>query len=483
MKNGKGKVSRRDFLKTAGIAGAAVAFSPLMFSRAAAQTEKTINVLTVGDPFDFSLRVVADRFTEQTGVGVNIEGLSYQALQNRLVNSFITRTSDADVVTVDQMWLSQYADNGWIVPLTDYIRADADTDIGDYLPEALYSLNTWRNDFWTLPVAAYAQGVMYNPDLLAQAGLDSPPSDPAAAGDWTWERYLANVAELQKVDGNYGTVVVGSQPVPIVHMFTQVAASYGARWFAQFPEGDAWDFTPTMTSDANVAALTAYKALYDNSPPESINYNWFDAGTRFSTGDIGMFFWWTPYFYLVKNSGYMTGDPSAVRDTYQTALLPTLEAGGSNVVSLGGWSFGIPSSSDSQDEGWQFIKWASSAETQKAMALVPDFGFQFSDFARNSNYEDPELQGIYPYLDTQRILMSQGNGKIARPPAQVYASLEAIYGLQLNQALGGMDPAQALATTDTLYTNILSGNQLLPYLGDSFDDTLANTIALIDSVK
>ena len=89
------------------------------------------------------------------------------------------------------------------------------------------------------------------------------------------------------------------------------------------------------TGDANLAALNDWKRLYAWSPPESINYLWFDAGTRFSQGDIGMFYHWTPYFYLVNNEGYLTGTPSPVVDKFETAVLPTLTAGGDQVVSLG----------------------------------------------------------------------------------------------------------------------------------------------------
>jgi multiple sugar transport system substrate-binding protein len=474
--------SRRQFLKYAGVAGAAYSvFGSRTFSTAQ-NADKTINVLTVGDPFDFALQKIATQFTEQTGIGVNLESLAYSALHNRLINSFVTGTSDADVITVDQMWLSQYSDNGWIISLDDYIKADADTNMDDFMPEVLYSLNTWRGHVKTLPIAAYAQGVIYRKDLLEQAGLEAPPKDPANLGDWTWEKYLSYVGELSKLDNTFGTVIVGSQPVPVVHMYTQLAASYGARWFTQFPEGK-WDFTPTMNSDANKAALAAYKQLYDLSPPEAINYVWFDAGTRFSQGDIGMFFWWTPYFYLVKNDGYMTGTASKIMEQYDTALLPSVTAGGPNTVSLGGWSLGIPGSSSQQDEAWQFIKWATGAEAQKAMALVPDFNYQFSDFSRKTNYEDADLQKLYPYLSTQQQLLKMGNGKISRPPVPVYTSLEAVYGLQINQVLSGADPAAALETTNTLFSNILSGNQFLPYEGESYDDTLENTVALIDSLK
>ena len=46
------------------------------------------------------------------------------------------------------MWISQYADNGWIRQLDDFIAADATTQIDDFLPEVLYSLNTWRGHLW-----------------------------------------------------------------------------------------------------------------------------------------------------------------------------------------------------------------------------------------------------------------------------------------------------------------------------------------------
>ena len=483
----KKKISRRQFLKYAGASSAALALSGYGSYSTAQGTDKSINVLTVGDPWDFALQLVADQFTEQTGIGVNIESIAYVALHNRLINSFITQQADADVIAVDQMWISQYADNGWIQPLDPFIAADSDTDMGDFIPEVLYSLNTWRDQVWTLPMAAYAQGVIYRPDLFEQVGLAPPPKSPDEAGDWTWERYLEYVRALNGVTmgdtEHFGTVIVGAQPVPIVHMFTQIGASYGARWFTQFPEAP-WDFTPLINSDANVAALETYRELYDLSPPESINYVWFDAGTRFSQGDIGMFFWWTPYYYLVRNNGYMTGEPSVIKDIYDTALLPTLEPGGDNVVSLGGWSLGMPKTTANEDEAWQFIKWATSSQGQKELALVPDFGFQFSDFSRRSNYEDPELQALYPYLETQLHGMLKGNGKVARPPSPIYTSLEGVYGLQLSRVLSGdVGAKEALDTTNVLFDNILKGNQQIPYLLDSFDDTLENTRALIERLS
>jgi len=446
-----------------------------------------IRVLVVGDPFQFALQKVIGDYTNETGSKVNLESLAYDALNARLITSFVSKTPDADVVTVDAMWMGQYYDNGWVIALDDYIGADKSTDIKDFIPEVLHSLNTWRGHMITLPIAAYGQGVMYRTDVLQEAGVQAPPTDPASAGDWTWEKY---VEELQSLNGKtlagtkmFGTVVCGAQPQPIVHMYTQLAASRGVRWFKQFPEATPWDFTPTIDSPENASSLDMYKTLYSLSPAEAINYVWFDAGTRFSQGDIAMFYWWTPYFYLVKNDGYMSGKPAKIADKYAVAILPKASSGTPQVISNGGWSLGIPSTSAKKDAGWQFVKWACSATTQKKMALVPDYNYQFSDFARASLYQDADLKKIYPYLDTQLGILKMGDGKLVRPPCPIYSTLEGIYGLQLNKVLAGTaTPADSLKETATLFNNALTGNLMIPYAQPSYADTLENTQKLIDSL-
>lgn len=507
----KSTISRRHFLQLSGAAGATALMGLPLPRSAFAQAKKTINVLTVGDPWDLALQTVVKQFTDKTGIEVKIESLGYVALQARLVNAFLTKTADADVIAVDQMWISQYADNGWIRSLDDFIKADSDTNLDDFLPEVLYSLNTWRNHIWTLPVGAYAQGIMYRTDVFESAGVDPLPASTAEAADWTWDKYFSILEQLngKEINGTkfFGTTVIGAQPVPVVHMYTQLAASYGTRWFKKFPEAP-WDFTPTMNGAENLAALKDWKRLYDWSPPESINYLWFDAGTRFSQGDIAMFFHWTPYFYLVNNEGYLSGKPSPVVDKFKTAVLPTklpgaamsaaataepaaaptaeatAEPGSQQVVSLGGWALGMPSTSEHQDEAWQFIKWATGAEGQKAMGQANTKGYQFADFSRQSLYDDKDLQKIYPFLSTQLEMMRLGNGKIVRPPCPIYTSLEGVYGLQINQVMtDAMTPEAALETTQTLFTNILTGNNMIPYSVASYDDTLENTKALIKSLS
>jgi multiple sugar transport system substrate-binding protein len=477
----KDRIGRRGFLQGGTAALGGLALSGALPRRARAQTA-SVRVLLVGDPFQYAVSDLKDNFKEVTGLTAEIESLSYDALQARLVSSFIAHKSDADVVIVDQMWTGQYLDSGWIIPLDDLIKADKDVDIGDFIPEVFYSLNTWRGKVATMPVAAYGQGVMYRKDVFAALGLSLPP-----AADWTWDAYTDLIGKIhgKTVNGTtiQGTVVAGQQPQPIVHMFTQLAASLGAQWFKQFP-GAPWDFTSTIDSPETLEAVTRFLQLYKLGPAEAVNYNWFDAGMRYAHGDVGMFYWWTPYYYLTRNDGYMTGKVSPVRDQIAIAPLPHAKDK-PQVISIGGWSLAITANSPDKQAAWKFVKWATSAATQKKMALnkTSTYSYQFSDFARKSLYGDADLLAIYPYLPVQLEALQQGNGKIARPPSPVYTTLEGIYGLNLNKVLAGdLSPKEALAETKSLFENVLKGNFLLPYKLESFNDTLDATKALMKAL-
>ena len=125
-------VSRRTLLKAAGATAVA---SSLSMPRIGHAQSKTLKILLVGDPFYYALDGIKKQFSDETGIAVTIESLSYEALQARLVSSFVSGQPDADVISVDNIWLGQYLESKWIKPLNDLIKADKDVDFKDFIPE------------------------------------------------------------------------------------------------------------------------------------------------------------------------------------------------------------------------------------------------------------------------------------------------------------------------------------------------------------
>lgn len=444
---------------------------------------QTINVLALQDPFFYAVEELLPQFEEETGIDVNLEGLDYETLNSRATNSFMADQGEIDVISPDSMWLSRYAEAGWLEPLNERIEEDNDEfQIEDFIPSSLHSLSQWGGEFYTVPVATYGTGVLYRPSVFEELGIEEPPSEPS--DDWTWDRYMEVLEEIdgETVDGTeyHGTVVLGSGPEPITHMYSQIPASKGATWFEAFPDAEEWDFTPTFDSETSVESLQYYKDLYELSPAEAINYVWFDAGTRFGAGDISMMYHWTPYAYLVQRTDYMGTNESEIIDDYALAALPQ-EPGEEQVINIGGYSLGIAENSERQEAAWEFVKWVSSAETQKDMALL-DMR-QFADFSRASLYEDEELIEAYPFLPAQYEVIAQGDGKTVRPPTMNYATLEQSIGNSLNSMLVNDTPADEVAQTiNSDLEQILEEEGLLPWPGESYNDTYEVTEQLISEL-
>jgi len=441
----------------------------------------TINVLSVQDPFFFPLEKLVPEFEKETGIKVNLQPLSYDEIHAKLVSSFVAGTKGIDCITSDLMWIPQYAENDWIVPLTPYIERDKEeVKINEFQPQTLYS-HEWNGDFYTLPITSYSHMVYYRKDLFEKAGLKLPPTEKADW--WTWDKYMEYVRKLDELGEEiYGTVIIGAQPVPVVHMYTGLALSKGVRWYKQFPKAP-WDFTPTINTKESIESLKYFNELYDHSPKESINYLWFDAGTAFATQDIGMYYHWGPYGSLHDYAGYMSKDPSPNAGKYGVGILPQ-QPGKEELGSLGGWGLAIPKYSVNKEEAWRFIKWATSKETQKAMGLTPSPGYVFNCFVRTPLFEDKDLLEHYPYLSVHRYSVEHANGKLSRPPVNVYSTLEAIYGLNINKLLCGQETLEgALVNTQSEFERVLKENSLIPFNGESYDDTMENLIKFIEKLS
>lgn len=452
----------------------------------AAAAGTTITVLSVEDPFYFQLQKVLPQFEKTTGIHVKLEGVAYPAMHAEMVDSAITKSATFDVLTPDSMWVSEFADNGWIMPLDSYIKADrAQVNPGDLIPAVAWSLDEWNGHMYTLPIAAYGQNVLYRTDVFKALHLRTPPLTDAAW--WTWAQYIKDVKAIngKKINGNryYGTVIAGQQPSPIVHMFTQLAASLQATWFKAFPASPKWNFTPTINSAANVKAMTMFKQLYQNSPPSSDNMNWFEAGTEFAQGHVGMMYWWTPYNYLVDKAGYEVPQPSPVVGKYAVAVLPH-QPGITQSVSIGGYGFAINAFSQKKAAAFRFIAWATSFKTEMEMALQS--GYQYDDFPRTSLFHNKPLIKAYPWLSTQLEVMESGNGKFARPPIPVYYSLEGLYGTALNEMIRGqVSPQVAAKNVQSEFSSVLGDENYVPppYVGPQYNDTLANTVKLLQRLS
>ena len=85
----------------------------------------TLNLASQNDQLAAVLAAVAPQFEALTGAKVNVEILSYPELLTKITADYVGHTKGYDLATVDIVWSGQFAEAGYTVDLTDWIKRDA----------------------------------------------------------------------------------------------------------------------------------------------------------------------------------------------------------------------------------------------------------------------------------------------------------------------------------------------------------------------
>ena len=75
---------------------------------------KTIHILMEDVPDTEYVQSLVPKFTEETGIKVEIESISYSTMHEKLAAQLIASTNTYDVMVVDYYWTGEFADAGWM---------------------------------------------------------------------------------------------------------------------------------------------------------------------------------------------------------------------------------------------------------------------------------------------------------------------------------------------------------------------------------
>lgn len=100
-----------------------------------------------------------------------------------------------DILYVDAPMISYYAENGIIVPMTDYFSED---DLKDFMPCTIRQC-TYKETLYAISATESSVALFYNKDYLDAAGI-AYPSDIDISGAWTWSEFYENAGKLTTND-------------------------------------------------------------------------------------------------------------------------------------------------------------------------------------------------------------------------------------------------------------------------------------------
>jgi multiple sugar transport system substrate-binding protein len=282
-------------------------------------------------------------------IKINVTVFPYPEYRDKLLIA-VQGGKGPDISTLDQIWTSEFAAAGAIIPLDDYIANSTVVQENLFFPGAwgscVYQGQVWgvplNNDVW--------EELYYNKDLFQAAGLD--PEKPPA----NWTELLEMGKKLNNPPDTYGLALIGGKGEYTTCSINSFTNSNGGQIL------DA-DGKVVYNSPEVVEALTFYKSLEEIAPPGTVNRDEAEAVNLFTSGKVAM---------AMTGSWQQDSIKSRAPDmNWGVAMVPAPE-GKIFHGCLGGWSLSVYKQSQNAEAAFKYIEFLSNKDVQKAIcSLIP----------------------------------------------------------------------------------------------------------------
>lgn len=333
-------------------------------------------------------------------------------VEDLYTSAFLLGDSPYDLAYMDIVWVQKFAAAGWLYDLSNRVTS---RQLQAYL-EGDIEGGRYHNKLYRMPFRTDGGMLYYRTDLLSKIGAEPPD---------TFEELIDISQKLQEQDlVQWGYLWQGRQYEGLSAMFTEILEGYGGFWID--PE------TKEVGLD-KPEAIAAVQFLRDTitkniSPPGVNTYAEEETRRLFENGNTAFLRNW-PYVYSLASNSDIAGN---------FAIKPMVHAPGKNSgACLGGWGFGISSTSRHKDEAWAVINFFNQPEVQRQYFL--ETGYVPS---RKSLFNDPQLVDKFSYLPN---LLQVVQNPVLRPPIAQYAQASDILQRYLSAALtGSRTPEKAM---------------------------------------
>lgn len=320
--------------------------------------------------------------------------------QRRLqVQRLQAKSSECDVLGMDVIWTAEYAAQGWLLDVSDFISQN-----GDKFIKSTVDTTNFEGKNWAVPFNSNAGFIYYRTDQVSQ-----PPKD--------WQDLYA-----QAKKGN-GVVYQGFRYEGLTVNFLELLYSAGGSVVSD-------DGKSATADSAEVKDVLTFMAdgIKSGAVPKAVTtYKEEESRRAFESGNATFMRNW-PYAYSL-------GKDSKIGSKFEISTFPGYK-GKAGAGVLGGYDLAISAYSKNPKGSLAFIEFATAAEQQKIMAtdasLPP---------TRTAVYDDPAVKKAMPFASQLRDAIDQAK---PRPVSPVYPQIsQAIYDNVYAALQGTMSPDEA----------------------------------------
>jgi multiple sugar transport system substrate-binding protein len=427
-----------------------------------------------GDAVTFT--EVAKRCTDQFGGRFTVRQFSLprstddQRLQ--LARRLSANDRSVDVIAMDVIRTAEFAEAGWVLPLSDDPARRAEVDaVTDTLPGPLDTAR-WRHRLYAAPLTTNTQLLWYRPDLM-----DKPPA--------TWKAVVDEATRLHAAGEPSWIGVQATQNEGLVVWFNTLLESAGGQVLAD--DGSTVTLTDTPAHRAaTVSALQILKSVA-TAPGADPSVTRSDAGTArlaFEQGNSALEVNWpyalasmlenavkggVPFLPLnrrpdlagsINNVGSFVPTDQQFREAYDAskqvfgfAPYPSVQPGQPAKVTIGGLNLAVATTTRHKAEAYEAIRCLRDPHNVKYVSLEGGL-----PAVRTSLYSDPQYQAKYPMYEIIRRQLTNAAARLASP---VYESVSTRIAATL-APINEIDPERTADELAVQVQKAVDGKGLLP---------------------
>lgn len=283
-------------------------------------------------------------------VTVEFQAIAFDDLVNETLKAVATGNAPdmialdmiaPDVITLDNADFAMFSSRGAMLDITDRIAASTVIKPDTYYPGPWASV-MWDGKVFGVPKSTNTIALFYNKDLMAKAGIATPPE--------TWDDLLDAARKL-------------NDPANKV---------YGLTWSARANEQGTFQFLPWIqmaggdfahvNGEGVVKALDLWKTLIDEKlgSQDVLSQGQWDSTGTFNAGNAAM------AISGPRELGRMSTD---AKFDWGVTLLPTQTKGGPRSFAMGDFNWGIFATTQHPDEAFRAIEYFASQSDR----LFPEF--------------------------------------------------------------------------------------------------------------
>ncbi|MEZ0366306.1 extracellular solute-binding protein [Mycobacterium sp. pUA109] len=468
--------SRRGRARRLGAAAlAALTVGSAVSGCGSADTGLTISLYTPGtDSATFT--AIAKRCSDQAGGRFSIRQISLprsadeQRLQ--LARRLTGNDRTLDVMALDVVWTAEFAEAGWVVPLSDDPAGRAETDATTNTLAGPLATARWRQRLYAAPLTTNTQLLWYRADLM-----NKPPT--------TWDAMVAEATRLHTAGQPSWIAVQAKQYEGLVVWFNTLLDSAGGRVLSEDGKTVTLTDTPAHRA-ATVKALQIMKAVA-TAPGADPSISQTDEGTArlaLEQGNAALEVNWpfvlpsmlenavkggVAFLPLNRNPalagsindvGTFTPSGDQFRIAYDAsrqvlgfAPYPAAQPGRPATVTIGGLNLAVAKTTRHQAVAFEAVRCLRNVANQKYVSIEGGL-----PAVRTSLYDDPQFQATYPQ---HAVIRQQLSHAAVRPATPVYQAVSTRISATL-APITAIDPERTADALSVQVQKAIDGKGLIP---------------------